>query len=54
MTIQTCGSFDEKDNLYSLTIVFETHSITFDILTKEDLKELQSCINCLLYTEESP
>lgn len=49
-TIQTCGSFDHIDDIYSLTIAFEhqNHAITLDGLSKEDLEELKSCIDCLV------
>jgi hypothetical protein len=52
-TIQTCGSFNLEDDEYSLTIAFEKQSITLDGLSKEDMLELQSCINCMLFEEES-
>lgn len=50
-TIQTCGTM--TDGEYSLTIVFETHSITLDGLSKEDMLELQSCVDCMLFEEET-
>jgi hypothetical protein len=47
-TIQTCGSYNPDDE-YSLTAVFNHfHAVTVYGLTKEDLQELQSCIECLL------
>lgn len=50
-TIQTCGTM--ADGEYSLTIAFETHSITLDGLSKEDMLELQSCVDCMLFEEET-
>jgi hypothetical protein len=45
--IQTSGSFD--GDYYSLIIAFnDQHAITIDALSKEDMLELQSCINCML------
>lgn len=52
MTIQTTGSYDKNDEVYSLSVCFESHCMTLDGLQKEDLEELQSCISCLLYTDE--
>lgn len=52
MTIQTCGSCDSNDELYSISIAFESHAVTIDGLSKDDLEELQSCISCLLSTDE--
>lgn len=50
--IQTCGSYRPDDG-YSISIVFnDYHSLTFDGLDEEDLKELKSCIECLLWVEE--
>jgi hypothetical protein len=46
--IQTCGSSNYEDDEYSLCIGFEQHAITIDGLCKQDLLELQSCINCML------
>lgn len=52
MTIQTTGSFEEISNIFSLSIAIENHAITLDGLTKEDLLEIQSCIDCLIDSEE--
>ena len=53
MTIQTTGSFDKTEQFYSLSVCFDSHSVTLDGLTKDDLKELQSCVNILLEIDES-
>ena len=50
-TIQTGGTM--ADGEYSLTIAFETHCITLDGLSKEDMLELQSCVDCMLFEEET-
>lgn len=52
MTIQTTGSYDRNDEVYSLSVCFESHSMTLDGLSKEDLKELKSCVTILLDIEE--
>lgn len=51
--IQTCGSSNHEDDEYSLTIGFERHAITLDGLSKEDMLDLQSCIDCMLFEEET-
>lgn len=53
MTIQTTGSFDKDQDLYSLSVCFENHSITLDGLSQKDLKQLQSCVNILLDINET-
>ena len=46
-TIQTSGTYD--DEFYTLNIAFnDNHVVTIDGLSKEDMLELQSCIECLL------
>lgn len=50
-TIQTCGSFDGE--YYSLTVAIgERHGMTLDGLSKEDMLELKSCIDCMLIEDE--
>lgn len=50
--IQTVGSsFHDKDE-YSLSIAEKNISITFDGLSREDIKEIISCCECMLMTEE--
>lgn len=46
--IQAAGSFDSKDDMYSLIIGFEHHAITLEGLCKKDMEELKSCIDCML------
>jgi hypothetical protein len=50
-TIQTCGGM--CDGEYSITVAFQKHAITLDGLSKEDMLQLQSCIDCMLFEEES-
>jgi hypothetical protein len=49
-SIQTCGSM--VDDEYSLTVAFEKHAITLDGLSKEDMLQLKSCIDCMLIEDE--
>ena len=50
--VQTCGGFD--GDFYNITICFtDTHCITLDGLSKEDMLQLKSCIDCMLFEEES-
>ncbi len=45
--IQTCGSYD--GDYYTLCLAFsDQHAMTLDGLSKEDLEEIKSCIECLL------
>jgi hypothetical protein len=50
-TIQTCGGM--CDDEYSITVAFEKHAITLDGLSKEDMLNLQSCIDCMLMEDEN-
>jgi hypothetical protein len=52
-TIQTCGSCNPDEDEYSLTIAFEKQSITLDGLSREDMLQLQSCIDCMLMEDEN-
>ena len=51
--IQTCGSSNPDEDEYSLTIAFEKQAITLDGLSKDDVLELKSCIDCMLFEEEN-
>jgi hypothetical protein len=45
--IQTSGSYD--DEFYTLNIAFnDYHLVSLDGLSQEDLKEIKSCIDCML------
>jgi hypothetical protein len=45
--IQTSGSSD--DEFYTLNIAFnDYHLVSLDGLSQEDLKEIKSCIDCML------
>jgi hypothetical protein len=50
-TIQTCGGFD--GDFYNITVAFEKQAITLDGLSKDDMLELKSCIDCMLLEEET-
>ena len=50
-TIQTCGGFD--GDFYNITVAFEKQAITLDGLSKDDVLEIKSCIDCMLFEEES-
>lgn len=50
-TIQTCGAYDGE--YYSLTVAIgDTHAITLDGLSKNDMLELKSCVDCMLIGED--
>jgi hypothetical protein len=52
-TIQTCGSSNPDEDEYSLTIAFKKQAITLDGLSKDDVLEIKSCIDCMLFEEEN-
>lgn len=46
-TIQTSGSYDEE--FYSVNVAFnDQHVVTLEGLSKEDMLELKSCIDCMI------
>lgn len=50
--IQTSGTYD--GDFYSLNIAFnDYHVVTLDGLSKEDMLELQSCVDCMLMEDEN-
>jgi hypothetical protein len=49
-TIQTCGGFDGE--VYNITVAFEKQAITLDGLSKDDMLEIQSCVECMLMEDE--
>ena len=50
--IQTSGSFDGE--FYILNIAFnDYHVVTLDGLSKEDIEELQSCLNCMIMEDDN-
>jgi hypothetical protein len=50
-TIQTSGNYDGE--FYILNIAFnDYHVVTLDGLSKEDMLELQSCIDCMLMEDD--
>ena len=51
--IQTAGTFDGE--CYSLIIGFQdSYAITLDGLSKEDMLELKSCVDCMLLEGPEP
>lgn len=51
--IQACGSFDPEEDEYSFTITSGALAVTFEFLKKEDIEHLNSCLSCMLITDES-
>jgi hypothetical protein len=45
---QCAGYCDHGDNDYSLTIASKGLCISIEYMTKDDLLELKSCIECML------
>jgi hypothetical protein len=52
--IQASGYFDSRTDEYSFTLCSGDLVVTFDFLSKEDIKHLHSCLECLLLSEEPP
>jgi len=49
--IQTCGGYDGE--FYNITICFtDSHCITLDGLSHEDMLQLKSCIDCMIMEDE--
>lgn len=49
--IQTSGTYDGE--FYTLNIAFnDYHVVTLDGFSKEDMLELQSCLNCMIMENE--
>ena len=49
--IQTSGTMDGE--FYALNIAFnDYHVVTLDGLSKEDMLELKSCIDCMIMEDE--
>ena len=49
ITIQTTGSYDEKEDYFSISICpNDNHLITLEGLSVDDIKELKSLIDILL------
>jgi hypothetical protein len=49
--IQTSGTMDGE--FYALNIAFnDYHVVTLDGLSKEDMEELKSCIDCMIMEDE--
>jgi len=50
--ITATGSFDALTEEYALSISSGGLIVSFDFLSEADLREILSCINCLLPTED--
>jgi len=50
--INTTGSFDPVTEEYALSLSSGGLIVSFDFLSEEDLREIQSCITCLLPSED--
>lgn len=49
--IQTCGFYNPDDG-YSICIALsDRHTITMDGLSKDDMLDLKSCIDCMIFEE---
>jgi len=46
--IQTSGYFDILTNEYALTVCSGSLVMTLEFLTEEDIRELLSCLSCML------
>ena len=52
--IQTCGSHDATDDMFSLSIADTKIAVTFDGLDREDLENIADLCHLLLYQKDSP
>lgn len=52
--IQTSGYFDILTNEYALTICSGGLVMTLEFLKEEDIRELLSCVSCMLPPEDKP
>lgn len=49
--IQTSGTYDGE--FYALNIAFnDYHVVTLDGLSKEDMEEIKSCVECMIMEDE--
>ena len=54
MTIQSCGSYDEKWDWYSISLAQGDLCLTFDGLSRQDIESLADLAMCLLYRDGEP
>lgn len=50
--IQTTGCFDVLADEYSFTVCSGPLVVTFDFLKEEDIREMISCLSCMLRDDE--
>ena len=50
--VSCCGSYDPVTREYSFSAVSGGLCISFDFLKKEDIEEMKSCLECLLFSEQ--
>lgn len=50
--IQSCGSYDPLTETYSISVGYEELCFTIDNLDRKDLEELQSCLACILDSDD--
>jgi len=51
--IQASGYFDILTDEYALTVASGSLAVTFDFLTKKDVKHLISCLSGMLYDDNT-
>jgi len=52
--IQASGYFDALTNEYALTLCSGSLLVTFDFLKEDDIREIFSCLSCMLGDDETP
>lgn len=52
--IQVSGYFDILTNEYALTVCSGSLVMTLEFLKEEDVRELLSCVSCMLPPEDKP
>lgn len=52
--IQASGYFDSFTKEYALSICSGSLLVTFDFLKEDDVRELLSCLSCMLGDDETP
>ena len=46
--LQASGYYDSKEDLYGLTVASGSLVVTLDFLKERDIRELLSCLSCML------
>ena len=50
--IQTCGSYDEATDSYTVTVANEGIGLTLESLTRHEVESLADLALCLLFSDE--